>query len=131
MATLDEIIKGTRDTYTVGRVFGDPIERDGVTIIPVATVAGGGGGGSGIEAAPHHDLELPEGAEGGAPKTAPSEGSGGGFGGMAKPAGVYVIKDGDVSFQPTVDVNKLASGAFFLTGIVVVFALLTRRCRRR
>ena len=32
---------------SVHRVFGEPYEKDGATIIPVAKVAGGAGGGSG------------------------------------------------------------------------------------
>ena len=29
-----------KDSYTVRRVYGDPIEKDGVIVIPVAMVAG-------------------------------------------------------------------------------------------
>jgi hypothetical protein len=65
-------IERARDVLTVRRVFGDPIERDGVTVIPAANVRGGGGGGGG---------EGPNG-----------QGSGGGFGVSATPAGAYVIR---------------------------------------
>jgi len=41
------IITGAQDALTVRRVFGDPIQTDGITIIPVASMAGGGGGGRG------------------------------------------------------------------------------------
>ena len=34
------------DLLTVRRVFGEPVVRDDVTVIPVARVVGGGGGGS-------------------------------------------------------------------------------------
>ena len=43
----DEMIKGLQDALSVRRVVGDPIERDGVTVIPVAAVRGGWGGGGG------------------------------------------------------------------------------------
>jgi uncharacterized spore protein YtfJ len=78
-------------------VFGDPIESGGVTIIPAAKVGGGGGGGGDNE-----------------------DNGGGGFGIGAKPVGAYVIKDGEVTWRPAVDVNRLI-GLAFLVGLV--FAL--------
>ena len=42
-----ELIKGVREALSVRQVFGEPVERDGVTVIPAATVIGGGGGGGG------------------------------------------------------------------------------------
>ena len=41
---VDEIISQARDSITVKRVFGEPIEKDQLTIIPVAKVIGGAGG---------------------------------------------------------------------------------------
>jgi len=43
---VDEMLAGARDAMTVKRVYGDPIERDGIMVIPAAKVAGGGGGGA-------------------------------------------------------------------------------------
>jgi uncharacterized spore protein YtfJ len=63
-----EILEHVRDTLTVQRVFGDPIERDGLLVVPVASVTGGGGSGEGQPA---------EGAKTGS-------GSGGGWGGSAR-----------------------------------------------
>ena len=68
------------------RLFGDPVERDGVVVIPVAVVRGGGGGG-------HGEGPGPEGVGTGS-------GSGGGFGIAAKPAGVYVIEGNRVDGVP-------------------------------
>ena len=51
------------------------------------------------------------------------EGSGGGFGYGATPAGVFVIKDGDVRWQPAIDVNRIVIGG----QIVAVVLLLTIR----
>ena len=73
MPDVDEILRGAREAISVTRVFGEPHEQDGVTVIPAATVRGGGGGGGDSE-----------------------DNGGGGFGLMAKPAGAYVIKDGEV-----------------------------------
>lgn len=49
---VQRMIAEARDVITVKRVFGDPYEKDGVTIIPAATVQGGGGGGGGAKAPP-------------------------------------------------------------------------------
>jgi uncharacterized spore protein YtfJ len=97
MANVDEMFAGARDAITVKRVYGDPIESEGVTIVPAAKVGGGGGGGGDSE----HN-------------------GGGGFGLGARPVGAYVIKDGDVKWQPAVDVNRIVALAFMLG---LVFAL--------
>src|SRR6478752_6102098 len=44
---LDELLSKANDTITVRRVYGEPYEKDGLTVIPAAVVTGGGGGGSG------------------------------------------------------------------------------------
>jgi uncharacterized spore protein YtfJ len=97
---VDEMIRGTQDTMTVKRVYGEPIERDGLTIIPAAKVTGGGGGGGDGETA-----------------------TGGGFGVRARPVGAYVIKDGKVSWEPALDVNRLILGS----QVVAIFFLLVMR----
>src|SRR4029453_6548347 len=74
----------------VRRVYGDPYEKNGVTVIPAARVQGGAGGGTG---------------EG--PKEQGGRGSGTGFGINAKPAGAFVLKGDDGSWGPAVDVNKV------------------------
>ena len=38
---VQEVIAQARDALTVKRVFGEPYEKDGVTIIPAARVQGG------------------------------------------------------------------------------------------
>ena len=38
---VDELLGGARDAISVRRVFGDPIEHDGVMVVPVAKVGGG------------------------------------------------------------------------------------------
>lgn len=100
---LDELVSQARETITVRRVFADPYEKNGVTVIPAARVAGGVGGGGG-----HDDHGQ--------------EGEGGGLGVNAKPTGVYVIKEGQVRWVPAVDVNRL----FTVLGVVAAIALVTR-----
>ena len=79
-----------RDAITVSRVYGEPYEKDGLTVIPAARVSGGGGGGSGKD------------EKGG-------DGSGGGFGVSGRPAGAYVIRNGDVTWRPAVDPNRIVA----------------------
>ena len=43
MNALDTVNQ-MRDAITVRRVYGEPYQEDGVTIIPAAHVVGGGGG---------------------------------------------------------------------------------------
>ena len=87
-----ETIERAKDTMTVRRVFGDPVEKDGVTIVPAARVQGGAGGGGG---------EGPEGE---------GSGMGTGFGVNARPVGAFVIKGEDVQWRPAVDVNRVVFG---------------------
>lgn len=101
-----ELLAQAQDVMTVKKVFGEPHEKDGVTIIPAAAIGGGGGGGSGNSGE----------RQGGS-------GSGAGFGLRARPVGAYAIKEGRVSWHPAVDVNRVILGA----QVVAVIALLTIR----
>jgi hypothetical protein len=47
-----ELVTTVRDAITVSRVFAEPYEQDGVTVIAAATVAEGEGGGFGVIARP-------------------------------------------------------------------------------
>lgn len=106
---LTETISNARDSITVKRVYGEPYERNGVTVIPAATVMGGGGGG--------------EGDQGDGQK-----GSGGGFGLRATPVGAYVIRGEEVSWQPAFDLNRAILGCQLL-GLAIL--LTHRRLVRR
>jgi uncharacterized spore protein YtfJ len=97
---VDELLRGARDAMTARTVFAEPIERDGVLIIPAAKVRGGGGGGSDTES-----------------------NGGGGFGLSATPAGAYVVRDGRVRWEPAIDVNRIVLGG----QLVVIVALLVLR----
>jgi uncharacterized spore protein YtfJ len=113
---IQQVLSRVTDGARVQQVFGQPIERDGTLVVPVAKVFGGGGGGSGVE-----------------PKEkGNSEGSGGGIGIMARPAGVYVIKDGDAHWRPAVDVNRIVLGGQLLglALFLVVRSVLRARFKR-
>lgn len=102
---VNDVIAQARDTLTVKRVFGEPYERNGVTVIPVAKVQGGAGGGGG---------EGPEGQ---------GSGSGSGFGLNARPVGAFLIRGDEMTWRPAVDFNKIVLGG----QIVAIVALLTIR----
>lgn len=116
--TVDDVlasIRGVRDSLTVARVFGDPYEFDGVSVIPVARLVGGAGGGGG------------ESTEG----DAPAAGFGTGFGMEARPVGVYQVRGGDVVWKPTVDATRIVKGGQVLAaiGLVCLTLVLLRRSR--
>jgi uncharacterized spore protein YtfJ len=107
---VQELLSQVTDKVTVSRVFGEPIQHGEVLVVPVAVVRGGAGGGTGTN--PKDD----------------SSGSGGGGGFQATPAGVYVVKNGNVTWQPAVDVNKIVAGAQV---VAVVMALVIRAFVKR
>jgi uncharacterized spore protein YtfJ len=102
--TVMDVVERSRETLTVKRVFGEPIERDGLTVLPAASVRGGGGGGGGGD------------NEGG-------QGGGTGFGLSARPVGAYVIRDGEVTWRPAIDLTKVILGG----QVVALVAMLTFR----
>ncbi len=73
-------------------IFGDPVERDGLTVIPVAKARWGFGGGAG-----HRKDE---------------DGAGGGGGMQVTPVGFIELKNGAAEFRPirTVSLNWIIAG---------------------
>jgi uncharacterized spore protein YtfJ len=76
-------------------VFGEPVERDGVTVIPVARARWGMGGGSG---------KRPKGV-------------GGGGGAVVSPMGFIEIRAGAARFKPIVSLKVVFS---FLVAVVAL-----------
>lgn len=114
MKVLDDV----RDALTVAgrQVFGEPIVKDGLTVIPVARVSGGGGGG---------------GAKG-FPET-PAAPGGVGVALEARPAGAFVIDAGDVRWMPAFDLNRAIAGgvALAIVGILSWRSVARAQARRR
>jgi uncharacterized spore protein YtfJ len=114
LSKLDAI----KDIMAVRRVFGEAYELDGASIIPVAAVRGAGGGGGGGATDPQTD--------------AAGSGLGVGFAVDARPVGVLVVKDGEVTWRPTFDVMRIVLGAGQLLGVALFLAWrrgLLRRLR--
>jgi uncharacterized spore protein YtfJ len=115
MDQVKDVFDGVRDSFTVSRVFGEPISKDGVMIVPATRIAAGGGGGGGSDGS--HDRSAVDSG----PDVA--GGLGMGFGGVSKPAGAFVFKDGDVRWVPIVNRDLLA----VLRAAILALSLLTAR----
>jgi uncharacterized spore protein YtfJ len=113
MAEGPRLLDRLAEAATVRRAFGEPIEQDGSVVIPVARVAGGGG-------------------EGGRSESGTEHGSGSGFGLRVNPAGVFVIRDGSVTWQPAFDLNRVVLGGQVIAvlALLTVRSVLRRRARR-
>jgi len=99
---IEDLLRKAKETVDIHQVFGEPYDRDGVTIIPVARITGGGGGGSGM---------APGATEAGA---------GMGYGFRAEPAGAFVINGDKVKWEPAINVNAIVLGSF-VVGIVAIW----------
>jgi len=89
-------------------VFGAPVERNGVTVIPVARARWGFGGGGGTQ---------PDG----------DGGSGGGGGAQVGAAGYIVVSDDDVRYEPI----RRPELPMLAAGVLLFLALAARWLLRR
>jgi uncharacterized spore protein YtfJ len=103
---LERLISHVGGHARVQAVFGDPVERDGVTVIPVARVRWGVGGGGG---------SAPEGS-----------GSGGGGGVTADPIGYIEITSAGASFRPIARSLGAATILAFAIAAAIVLRALAR-----
>ena len=92
-------------------VYGTPVERDGITVVPVATARFGIGAGSGSD------------------PSKGQEGEGGGAGGSIAPAGYIELKDGRSRFVPVVDPARMLAllCAAAVAGLCLARPLVTPR----
>jgi uncharacterized spore protein YtfJ len=88
-------------------VFGEPVQSRGVTVVPVASVAGGGGGGESTASNPGSQAGV-------------------GFGFVARPIGAFEIRDGKTRWRPVIDVTALTVVGL-LAGLVVARWVLKSR----
>lgn len=112
---LSSIVDRIKEHANVDTVYGEPIERDGKTVVPVAKIAYGFGGGYGSD-----------GRKGSGKNGEDSDGGeGGGIGGgvNATPAGVVEITDDETRFIKFTNVKKLAA----IAGLFLVFGYLLGR----
>jgi len=107
-----DVVNETKAAMRASEVFGAPYEKDGITIIPAARIAGGAGGGG--------DQHEPQ-------------AGGVGFGVSARPVGAFVIKGGEVSWQPSLDMNRviLMGQVVGIVGLLTVRAAIKAWAKRR
>jgi uncharacterized spore protein YtfJ len=112
---LERLGEKLRGKASVSAVFGEPVDREGITIIPVARVAFGFGGGAG---AGRGQSEIAQGAGGG--------------GASATPVGYIEIKNGNAAFQPIRDprLDAVAPLAMLVAGLAAL-RIVRRLLRRR
>ena len=110
---LQELIAGAHDLVTVKRVYGEPYEKNGLTIIPAAAVRGAGGGGMGE-------------------RGKDEKGGGGGFATVARPCGAWIVEGDAVTWKPAIDVNRIVLGGQIvaLAAILVAGRVLATHARR-
>ena len=109
MNSSQDAARTTRKILSARRVYGDPIERDGLVLIPAVRILGRGGGRHGKD----------------------GKGPGGGaFRVSARPAGVYVLRDGKVKWMPALDVNRIVLGGQIIGMVLGAFAMAVWGPRR-
>jgi uncharacterized spore protein YtfJ len=106
VSTLAEQV-GAR--VTASTVFGTPVERDGVTVVPVAAARFGFGGGAGADPRKVQD------------------GAGAGAGGTVTATGYIEIKDGHSRFVPIVHPVRMLA---LISATIVAGLLITRPVTR-
>jgi uncharacterized spore protein YtfJ len=105
-AVFERLAARLGESARAAHVFGEAVERDGVTVVPVATARWGVGGGSG-------------------PKKGEGMGTGGGGGATVKPIGYIEIRAGSSRFRPLWDAKTV------LSGVAMAAALLAFALKRR
>lgn len=98
MANITKQLADTVSKAGVSTAYGDPVDVDGTTLVPVAAVGYGFGGFEG---------------GGTTDETVVGEGSGGGGGGFVLPIGAYVTRSGETRFEPNI-IALLAVGVPFV-----------------
>jgi len=136
-ATLAPLMERTinRLTEVAGpsAVFGAPVVRDDMTVIPVCRVSVGlgfgGGGGSGPARAEdvHTEDVHTEDAHAEQAPAQSGEGLGGGGGSQGRPVAAIVLTPGQVQIRPIIDVTRVA---FAGMATAVALALLIGRALR-
>jgi uncharacterized spore protein YtfJ len=112
-ALIETVGKRLGASFNAKAVFGAPVERGVVTIIPVARAAWGYGAGGGVT----EDAEQP------------GSGGGGGGGGIAGPIGYIEITDRGATYHRIEDPLRRA-GAAALTALATGLVVIARTRRK-
>ena len=116
---IESTMRKLIDAADVQNVYGEPIEKNGIVVVPAAEVmtSMGFGSGSGQDSGDGEDGRQPSG------------GSGGGGGGhtFSRPVAVIIIKEDCVRVEPVVDVTKISLAFFTAFGFIVATLMKMRR----
>ena len=114
---LDTLADELAGTVNVNAVFGTAVERDGVTVIPVARARWGMGGGLGPHAVREGELRA-------------ERGVGGGGAAIMKPVGFIELAGGRAKFRSIREPIWMASAAV-VTGILTFFGTIISATMRQ
>jgi uncharacterized spore protein YtfJ len=107
---FQDALSQARELASGRLVYGEPVERGDVVVVPAARVWGVGGGGGG---------------EGSSPESGTGSGSGLGLTVSARPAGAWVIRGDSAEWKPALDTTSVVLRAQAV--LIVVLLLLLRR----
>ena len=105
---VDRTLRRARGLIKAERVYAPPVERDGVTVIPAASISGGGGAGGSDDGNGQAD-------------------GGGGFGLTGRPIGAWIVRDGNAEWKPSVDLDRALRGAQLLALLLILVWWLRSR----
>jgi hypothetical protein len=91
------------NTFAAKQVYSEPHSVDGTTVITAAVI----GGGAGMKQADNEQ-----------------EGRRGGMGGSARPVGAFIIRNGEVSWKPALDLQRTILAAGLMVGAFAIGCLL-------
>lgn len=97
---ISNVAEKLSEVFSVEQVFAEPLQLKGITLVPVARISGGGAGGA----------------------------DGSGLGGRAKPVGALLIRDGEATWRPTPDVNRIV---LVVSGVMALMLVLRTFKRRK
>lgn len=124
---LSDAVRRMIESVRPEAIFGSPVEREGVTVIPCSEVmvgfGMGGGGGSGPASQPRaRDAERGSTAEAsdGASPLAGGRGFGGGGGAQGRPVAVIAISNGNARVLPVMDATKFMIAALTTIGFATL-----------
>lgn len=115
---VEEITEAAFEAVSAQRVYGEPFEKNGRTIIPAASVTG-------VALRGQRD-------DGAADGDGTEERRGGGFGLTARPSGAWLVDKDGATWKPAVDVNRVIFGGqlIALAAIVVIGRIVAGRSGR-
>jgi len=105
---VERLAQRVGEGFGAATLFGEPIERGEVTVIPVSRAAWGFGGGSGSG-------------------PADAGGEGGGGGGSAWPVGYIELRGSETRFRPIIDARPIVVAAAFGLAAGMIASIRRRR----